>query len=67
MRVSSLHTLWDLKLRILEVLEVHPKNAVVHAWRGNHWLALTPDTATLAGLPRAEPLVCSGLTSCPPQ
>lgn len=59
-RVSSSHTLWDLKLRVLEVLEVHPKNAVVHAWRGNHWLALTPDTATLAGLPHVEFLVLWG-------
>ena len=46
---SSRHTLWDLKLRILEALDVHPRNAAVHAWRSGAWQALGPDEATLAG------------------
>lgn len=47
---SSRHTLWDLKLRILEALDVHPRNAAVHAWRSGSWQALGPDEATLAGV-----------------
>ena len=49
MPASSRHTLWDLKLRILEALDVHPRNAAVHAWRSGSWQALGPDEATLAG------------------
>lgn len=59
-RVGAAHTLWDLKLRILEALEVHPRNAAVHAWRGGAWQALAPDSATLAGAP-CVPLLAKSL------
>lgn len=59
---SSLHTLWDLKLRILEALDVHPRNAAVHAWRSGSWQALGPDEATLAG--GGTWLGCDGYVCC---
>jgi len=54
LRVSAAHTLWDLKLRVLEALDVHPANAEVHAWQRGAWAALGPDDATLAGAPGAR-------------
>jgi len=54
LRVSAAHTLWDLKLRVLEALDVHPANAEVHAWQRGAWAALGPDEATLAGAPAAR-------------
>ena len=59
MQASSLHTLWDLKLRILEALDVHPRNAAVHAWRSGSWQALGPDEATLAGVATSLVNLCS--------
>jgi hypothetical protein len=50
---SALHTLWDLKLRILEALSVHPKNADVYCLASGMWTKLDNDDASLAGAPTA--------------
>ncbi len=49
MKVSSSNTLWDFKLRLVEALSIHPKNADVHIRLGGTWQKLTNDDATLAG------------------
>lgn len=46
---SALHTLWDLKLRILEALSVHPRNADVYCLAAGKWAKLDNDDASLAG------------------
>lgn len=48
-KVSSSNTLWDFKLRLVEALNIHPKNADVHIRVGATWQKLTNDEATLAG------------------
>ena len=48
-KVSSSNTLWDFKLRLVEALNIHPKNADVHIRLGGTWQKLTNDDATLAG------------------
>jgi len=48
-KVSSSNTLWDFKLRLVEALNIHPKNADVHIRLGNTWQKLTQDEASLAG------------------
>ncbi len=47
--VSALNTLWDLKLRILEALSVHPRNADVYCLASGKWTKLDNDDASLAG------------------
>lgn len=49
--VSAINTLWDLKLRIMEALSVHPRNADVYCLAGGRWKQLESDEATLAGMP----------------
>ena len=49
MKVSSSNTLWDFKLRLVEALNIHPKNADVHIMLSGVWQQLTKDEATLAG------------------
>lgn len=48
-KVSSGNTLWDFKLRLVEALSIHPKNADVHIRIGGAWQKLTNDEASLAG------------------
>jgi hypothetical protein len=48
-KVSSGNTLWDFKLRLVEALNIHPKNAEVHIHVGAAWQKLLNDEATLAG------------------
>ena len=48
-KVSSSNTLWDFKLRLVEALSIHPKNAEVHIRLGGAWQKLTNDEASLAG------------------
>lgn len=47
--MSSSNTLWDFKLRLVEALNIHPKNADVHIRLGDTWQKLTQDEASLAG------------------
>ena len=47
--MSSSNSLWDFKLRLVEALNIHPKNADVHIRLGATWQKLTNDEATLAG------------------
>ncbi len=47
--MSALNTLWDLKLRILEALSVHPRNADVYCLAHSKWTKLDNDEASLAG------------------
>ena len=50
-KLSSGHRLWDLKLRVLEALGVHPRNALVHVLRAGRWAPLQgDDEASLAGV-----------------
>ena len=49
MKVSSSNTLWDFKLRLVEALSIHPKNADVHIRLDGTWQKLTNDEASLAG------------------
>lgn len=49
MKVSSSNTLWDFKLRLVEALNIHPKNANVHIKLGDSWQKLNNDEASLAG------------------
>lgn len=51
--VSALNTLWDLKLRILEALSVHPRNADVYCLASGKWAKLDNDDASLAGTPQS--------------
>ncbi len=53
--VSALNTLWELKLRIMEALSVHPKNAEVYCLCRDKWKKLDNDEATLAGTPLTVP------------
>ena len=59
-RAGAGHTLWQLKLRIVEALGVHPRNALVHVMRAGGWTQLDADTASLAG---AGPCLHPYLTS----
>jgi hypothetical protein len=56
--LSALNTLWDLRLRIVEALSVHPKNAVVYCRSGDRWKLLEKDEATLAG---GRPLLAAAI------
>ena len=49
MKASSSNTLWDFKLRLVEALNIHPRNAEVHIRVGDAWQKLTNDEETLAG------------------
>ena len=49
MKASSSNTLWDFKLRLVEALNIHPRNAEVHIRVGDAWQKLTDDEETLAG------------------
>ena len=48
-KASSSNTLWDFKLRLVEALNIHPRNAEVHIRVGDAWQKLTNDEETLAG------------------
>ena len=48
-KVSSSNTLWDFKLRLVEALSIHPKNADVHIRLCGTWQKLANDDASLAG------------------
>ena len=49
MRLGAANSLWELKLRLVEALGVHPANALVHVLRGGRWALLERDDASLAG------------------
>ena len=48
-KASSCNTLWDFKLRLVEALNIHPRNAEVHIRVGDAWQKLSNDEETLAG------------------
>ena len=55
-RLGAGNSLWELKLRLVEALGVHPGNALVHVLRDGRWARLERDDASLAGArPRPWP------------
>ncbi len=48
-KVSADDTIHDLKLKIVQTLNVHPQNALVHLFRQNQWQPVSDDKCSLAG------------------
>lgn len=48
-KVSADDKLGDLKLKIVQTLNVHPENALLHVFRDGQWQVLSDAEARLAG------------------
>ena len=48
-RVSADDTVHDLKLKIVQTLNVHPHNALLHLFRNNTWQPIADGDTRLAG------------------
>ena len=48
-KVSADETIHDLKLKIVQTLNVHPRNMLLHLFRTSQWQPVGNDDATLAG------------------
>ncbi len=58
-KVSADETIHDLKLKIVQTLNVHPRNTLLHLFRNNQWQPVSDDDATLAG-----ELLCCHADAC---
>ena len=55
-RVSADDTTHDLKLKIVQTLNVHPHNALLHLFRNNTWQPIGDGDTRLAG--KQTSLIC---------
>lgn len=48
-KISADETIHELKLKIVQTLNVHPRNMLLHLFRNSQWQPVSDDYATLAG------------------